>query len=89
MLWVNVMVSSWACAVKGDRPVVVTVVFNDCRSVTIEANAWGGVFVRSWRHLKFLGVPNDDGFIVNNGSNNRRCRKNAWCWGKELCNFAE
>ncbi len=60
------MVLSWVCAVNRGRCVIVTGVFNDCRSVTIGANVGSGVFVRSQRCLNFLRVSNDDGFVVNN-----------------------
>jgi hypothetical protein len=82
------MVSRWACAVNRGRRVVVTFVFNNCKSVTGGANVGSIVFVRRRRHLNFLGVPNTDGFVVNSGGNDWRSRKNAWCWWKELCNFA-
>ncbi len=52
----------WAC-MNGVRHVIVTVVFNDCRSVTIGANVMGNVFERRRRCLNFLGVPNDDGSV--------------------------
>jgi hypothetical protein len=62
------------------RRVVVTLIFNNCRSVTVGANVGDIVCVRRRRHLNFPGVPYDDRFIVNNGDNNRRIRKNARCW---------
>ncbi len=76
---------------NGGRHVVVTVVFaNDCRSVAIGANVMGIVFERRQRHLNFLGVPNDNGFIdVDHGGKNWRIRKNARCWQRERCNFAK
>ncbi len=88
MQWVNVMVSSWVCAVNGGRCAVDTVIFNDCRSATVGANVGGIVFVRRWS-LNFLGVPYDDRFVINNEGNNWRSRMNAWCWWREQCNFAK
>ncbi len=68
--WANVMVLRWACAVNGGRHVVFTV-------VTVGANVGGNVFVSRWRCLNFLGVPNDDGFLVDNrGCIDKIFRKN-------------
>ncbi len=43
--WANVMVSRWACDVNGGRCVIVTVIFDDCRNVTVGANVGGSEFV--------------------------------------------
>ncbi len=84
------MVMSWACAVNGGRHVVLTVIFNDCRSVTVGANVVGIVFERRWNQLNFQGVSNDDGFNhVNHGGKYWRIRKNAQCWWRERYNFHE
>jgi hypothetical protein len=48
--WANVMVTRWAGIVNEGRRVVVTVFFNDCRSVTVGANVLGIVFERRRRH---------------------------------------
>ncbi len=88
--WAKVMVTRWACAVNGGGHVIVNVVINDCRSVTVGANVMDIVFVRRRRRLHFLGVPNDDGFVdVNQWGKYWRSRKNAWCWWRERHNFAE
>ncbi len=53
---------------NGGRCVVVTVLFNDCRSVMVGTDVVGIVFERWQRQLNFLGVPNDDWFVnVNHG----------------------
>jgi hypothetical protein len=71
------MVSRWACAVNGDRCVIVTVIFDDCRSVTVGANAKGSVFVWRLRGLNLQGFPYSDGFIVDSGDNDWMSRQNA------------
>jgi hypothetical protein len=63
--------------VNRGRHVVVTVVFDDCRSGTVGANVGGFVFVRRQRCLNFLGVPNGNGLVVDSGGNDWRSRKNA------------
>jgi hypothetical protein len=75
--WANVMVLRWACAVNGGRHVIVTVVFDDCRSATVGANVGGILFLRRQRHLNFLGAPNGDRFVVDSGGNDWKSRKNA------------
>ncbi len=47
--WSNEMLTRWACAVIGDRCVVVTVVFNDCRSDAVGADVLGIMFEGRWR----------------------------------------
>ncbi len=49
------MVSRQAWDVNGGRCVVVTVVFDDCRIVTVGANVKGSVFVWRRRCVNFLG----------------------------------
>ncbi len=73
------MVLRWVCVVNGGRCVVISVVFDDCRSVTVGANVRGSVFVWRQRRLNFLGVPNGDGFVIKSGGNDWRSRKNACC----------
>ncbi len=48
---------------NGVRQVVVTVIFNNCRSDAVGADVVGNVFERRWRTLNFLGVPNDYRFL--------------------------
>ncbi len=57
------MVSRCVCAVNEGRCVIVTVIFNNCRSVAVGADVVGIVIERRRRWLNFLGVPNDDGFV--------------------------
>ncbi len=83
------MVSRWACAGNGGSHVVITVVFDDCRSVTVVANIGGIVFVRRQRPVNFLGVSNGDRFVVNREGNDWRSRRNAWCWWRKQCNFSK
>jgi hypothetical protein len=47
------------------------------------------VFLWMRRHLKFLGVPNGDGFVVISGGNDRRSRKNDWYWRRDWNEFAK
>jgi hypothetical protein len=74
--------------VNRSRHIVVTVIVNDCRSVTVGANVVGSVFVQRRRRLNFLGFPNNDGLVnVDHGGKYWRSRKNAWCWWREWRNF--
>ncbi len=69
------MVTRWACAVNGGRYDVITVIINDCKSVTVGANVMGIVLERRQRHLNFLGNPNDDRFVdVDHGGKYWRSR---------------
>jgi hypothetical protein len=71
---------------NGGRCVIGTVIFNDCRSVTVGANVLDVVFERRQRRLTFLGVPNDYGFVdVNHGGKYWRSRS----WWREWHNFAK
>jgi hypothetical protein len=73
----------------GDRCVVNTIVFNDCRSDAIGTDVVGVVFEGRQRGLTFLVIPNDDKLInVNQGGRCLRCSENVWCWWRERCNFA-
>jgi hypothetical protein len=86
--WANEMVMRWACAVIGDRWVIVIVIFNDCRSDAVGADVVGIVFEGRLRGLNFLGIPNDDGFVdVNQGGMYLCSRKSAQCWWREQCNL--
>ncbi len=62
--WVNVMVTRWACAVNGGRHDVVTVIINDCKSVSVGANVMGIMFERRQRHLNFLGIQMMMGLLM-------------------------
>jgi hypothetical protein len=74
--WATVMVMRWACAVNGGRCSVVTVHFNNCRSVVVGVDVVGIVFEGRWRWPNLLGVPNDDGFIdVNQGASTGGVRR--------------
>jgi hypothetical protein len=68
------MVSRWACGVNRGRHIIVTVIFNDCKSVTVGANVGINAFVSRWRCLTFLGVSNDDGFVIDKWGNKWRSR---------------
>jgi hypothetical protein len=57
------MVMRCVSAVNGDWCAVVTVIFNDCKSVAVGADVVGIVSEGRRRRLNFLGVPNDDGFV--------------------------
>jgi hypothetical protein len=79
----------WACDVKRGRHVINTVVFDDCRNVTVGDSVRGSMFVWRLRRLNFLGVSNGDRFIVISGGNDGRSRKNVWCWGRDWSGFAK
>jgi len=51
------------CAVIGDRCVLNTVVFKNCRHDAVGADVMGIVFEGRWRRLNFLGISNDDRFV--------------------------
>jgi hypothetical protein len=83
------MVTRWAGTVIGDRCVIVTVVFNNCRSVVVGDDVVGIVFEGRLGRLDYLWIPNDDGFgFVDQGGGFLSSGKNAWCWWREWCNFA-
>jgi hypothetical protein len=88
--WANKMVTRWACAVIGDRCVVVTVIFNNCKIVVVEDDVIGIVFEGRQRRLNYLWIPNNDGFVyVNQGGGFLRSGKNSWCWLRERCSFVK
>jgi hypothetical protein len=61
--WANEMVTRWACAVIGNRYVLVTVFFKNCRSDAVGADVMGIVLEGRWRQFNFLRIPNDDRFV--------------------------
>ncbi len=74
----------------GYRCVVITVVFNDCRSDAVGEDVFGIMFEGRQRRLNYLFIPNDDRFVyVDQGGGFLRTGKNAWCWWRERCNFAK
>ncbi len=88
--WANEMVTRWVRVVIGDRCVIATVVFNNCRSDAVGDDAIGIVFERKQRWLNYLWIPYDDGFVCDgHGGGFLRSGKNAWCWWSKWCNFAK
>ncbi len=48
MQWANKMVTSWACALTGDRCIAIVVVLDNCRSVAVGVDV-GGVEIVNWQ----------------------------------------
>ena len=63
MQWAIEMVVRCVCAVIGDRCVLNTVMFKNCRHDAVGADVMGIVFEGRWRRLNFLGISNDDRFV--------------------------
>ncbi len=74
-----------------DKCVIVTVVFNNCRSDVVGDDVVLGIVCEGRRRrLNYLRIPIDDGFVyVDQGGGFLRSRKNAWCWWRERCNFTK
>ena len=90
MQWANKMVTRWAHAAVGDRCVIITVIFNNCRSVAVGDYVIGIVFEGRQGRLDYLWILNDDRFVYfHQGGGFLRSGKNAWCWWREQCNFAK